>query len=125
MEHCLVTVKREGREDWVDLELPFDQPAHQLVESLLKAMRWPSDSYGQNRTYAGLRLRVDPPGKIMGAEDTLESFGVKDGGTLTLVTSGFTPTAPAEAGPAAERAKPASQPDRGGQPSWLGRKLEE
>lgn len=105
MDRCLLTVKREGRSAWKDLEVPVDMPASDLVSALVKALRW--EDVSQNVSYTGVRIRVDPPGRLLGPEETLEDANVKDGSVLTLVTSGAEPAAPP---PPARAAQPQPQP---------------
>lgn len=108
MDRCLLTVKREGRSAWKDLEVPVDMPASDLVSALVKALRW--EDVSQNVSYTGLRLRVDPPGRLLGPEETLEDANVKDGAVITVVTSGAEPAPPPPPPPAARAPQPRPQP---------------
>lgn len=118
-DRCLVTVRREGRDNWVDLELPCDQPAASLVESILQVMKWQSDPVGRNRAYHGLFLRVDPGGAILKPEETLDGAGVRDGNTLTLTSTAPREVQRTSAKPRAEAPKPSSGPD------WLKRRMDD
>lgn len=118
-DRCLVTVRREGRDMWVDLELPCDQPATSLVESILQVMKWQSDPVGKNRAYNGLFLKVEPGSYILKPEETLEGANVREGAILVL-----TSTAPREAQrPAATNKSSTKAPATG--PDWLKRKVDD
>ncbi len=75
MDRVIVTVAREGEAQARDLDLPADVPAGELAALVAAVLQW-------NGLGAGYTIRAVPPGRVLGAHETLLDAGVWDGARL-------------------------------------------
>ena len=91
MQRVIVTVKRQDEARVRDLEVPAEVEAGRLAEMIACALRWESDPAGQPIQY---EIMAEPPGRILGAQESLAEAGAWDGAWLVLQPLGKEPSAP-------------------------------
>jgi len=91
MQRVIVTVKRQDEARVRDLEVPAEVEAGRLAEMIACALRWESDPAGQPIQY---EIMAEPPGRILGAQESLAEAGAWDGAWLVLQPLGEEPPAP-------------------------------
>lgn len=96
MQRVIVTVKRQDEARVRDLEVPAEVEAGRLAEMIACALRWESDPAGQPIQY---EIMAEPPGRILGAQESLAEAGAWDGAWLVLQPLGEEPSAPPPSSP--------------------------
>ncbi len=86
---CVVVSNEHGAPPY-DVEVPAEIPAMQLDRLLSHGMGWDSDAYGQPLRHS---IFADPPGRLLGCQETLAEAQVWDGSSLkfeTFISAYFT-----------------------------------
>ena len=91
MQRVIVTVKRQNEARVRDLEVPAEVEAGRLAEMIACALRWESDPAGQPIQY---EIMAEPPGRVLGAQESLAEAGAWDGAWLVFQPVGHVPPAP-------------------------------
>ena len=82
MERVIVTVKKYKETRVRDLDIPAGLEAGELAEIIAKALHWDQDPAGGAVKY---HIEAEPPGRVLGENETLEKAGVCDGAWLTFL----------------------------------------
>jgi hypothetical protein len=88
-ERVIVTVQRQGEQEWRDLEVPADVPSGQLAKLIACALSWDICSEGQQPLY---KIEAHPPGRVLLMQESLAEAGVWDGAWLVIRTSDASPS---------------------------------
>jgi uncharacterized ubiquitin-like protein YukD len=114
----VVSVRREDEVLGRDLEIPAELPARELTSLLGSALGW--------RIEEGwpLHIRVEPPGRLLRDDESLDAAGVVDGARLIFTPAPGRVSPPAEVSPTPPRVEeevlPVPPPDsRGLLRRWL------
>jgi uncharacterized ubiquitin-like protein YukD len=78
MRRVVVSVRREEEALGRDLEIPAELPAVELTRLLGSALGWAIDESWP------LHIRVEPQGRLLGDDESLEAAGVVDGTQLVF-----------------------------------------
>ncbi|MDQ2809537.1 MAG: hypothetical protein M3Z04_21895 [Chloroflexota bacterium] len=81
MTNVIVNVRRDGDPQQHDLEVPSDLEIAALVEGIMHALNWETDSYGLPIRY---QIWADPPGRVLAWHETLGEVGTWDGARLVF-----------------------------------------
>lgn len=82
MERVIVSIKIQGMNGTKDVEVPTNVAVQELAELIIS-------SY-QGLVYSGInngsiKIKADPPGRILNRAETLADAGVWDGANLTIL----------------------------------------
>lgn len=76
MQKIIVTLVSDGMAEKKDIEVPANIKSSEIILGILH-----DDKKGQNYAY---KLHADPPGRMLGPDETFEEAGVWNGSILTL-----------------------------------------
>jgi hypothetical protein len=83
MLRVCVTVSNEQNAPSFDLEVPAEVPAMQLERLIAHSLQWDVDSNGLALRHS---IFADPPGRVLGTQETLADAKVWDGSSLKFET---------------------------------------
>jgi hypothetical protein len=118
VRRVVVSVRREDEVLGRDLEIPAELPASELTSLLGSALGWGIDQGWP------LHIRVEPPGRLLRDDESLDAAGVVDGARLIFTPALGRVSPPAEVssapGPVEEEVLPVPPPEsRGLLRRWL------
>ncbi|MCX7749941.1 MAG: EsaB/YukD family protein [Clostridia bacterium] len=82
MNRVIVTVEIPDSSTTYDMELPNDIPSGELAQMIAKSLHL-EDNTSVRGTF--FKIQADPPGRVLGEEETLAEAGVWDGSFITLL----------------------------------------
>jgi hypothetical protein len=103
MQRAIVTVKRQQESRVRDLEVPTDVEAGRLARMIAQALHWESDAAGQPIEY---EIMAEPPGRTLGAQESLAEAGAWDGAWLVFQPVGGLPPPPPSPPPGPPEERP-------------------
>jgi len=88
MDRVIISVKRDGDKEAHDLEVPSNLPIRQLASVISRSLGWAFDAKGCPIHYD---LAAQPPGRILGDDETLAQVGAWDGSWLVFYRKQLSP----------------------------------